>query len=186
MLRPYVVRDDETIHGKYVLLRVIWAVRVAAGGDGAVFALGYHQCKAGIGKHAVGYGLCPGIVAPVYAEHGSRVAKKVFVEIASAYDVIALAVLGGHVFYEHFQLLLGYLAVGGVGGEVQVVEHQLAAVIYGYSGYGVAAVQIHQLHKARLYREAYAQCGSDAGHREGHDAGKGAAVGLNEGIEQEG
>ena len=66
---------------------------------------------------------------------------------------------------------------------MQVVEHQLAAVIYGYSGCGVAAVKICQLHKALFHGKAYAQRGADAELGESHDAGKRAAVGLNEGIE---
>ena len=57
---------------------------------------------------------------------GFIVSANVTVEHASVCDTVALFVLRKHVREEHLQLLLRDGAVGGIGGEMEVEEHQLA------------------------------------------------------------
>ena len=73
------------------------------------------------------------------------VAEKIVVEIAAADDVIALFILLLHIAEHLIQLLLMQIAVGTVGGQVGVEDHQLSAVLRRNAVDRITAVEVKQL-----------------------------------------
>ena len=69
---------------------------------------------------------------------------------------------------------------------MQVIEHQLPAVFHRDAADGVAAIEVDELHDARLDRQRTAHGGRDRMARERHDTGLVCAVGVNKRIEEVG
>ena len=140
-----------------------------------------------VGDRPLGDGLRPGVVlAARNAEDLGRIAKQILVEVAARDAVVAVFIFRQHVGAEHFKLLGRDGAVGRVGRKMQVIEHQLPAVFHRDAADGVAAVQVDELHDARLDRQRAAYGGRDRMARERHDTGLVRAVGVNKRIEEVG
>ena len=111
--------------------------------------------------------------------------EDVLIEVAPGDGVIALFVLRKHVREEHLQLLLRDGAVGGIGGEMEVVEHQLP-LPYAEALDAVAPVQVHQLHEALLNGQLPPESGCYGELGEGSLSGPVGPVGRQEGPKEVG
>ena len=155
-----VVGDEEAVdrHAEGRLL-VVGFVGRAAGGDGMVDVKRHDEGEP-VGDRPLGDGLRPGVVlAARDAEDLGRIAKQVLVEVAARDAVVAVFIFRQHIGAEHFKLLGRNRAVGRVGRKVEVIEHQLPAVFHRDAADGVAAVQVDELHDARLDRQRAAHGG---------------------------
>ena len=81
------------------------------------------------------------------------IAQKILVEVATGNAVVALVVFFLHVSEQELQLLGRDGPVGGIGGQVEIVQHQLAAAIHRHAADRIAPVQIHDLHEPGLDRQ---------------------------------
>ena len=84
-------------------------------------------------------------------------------EIAAGHRVVPGLAVRQHVLHQHRQLIVGDRAVGGVGRQVQVVQAQLPAVFHGKLAPDIAAVQVQEPGKARLYGQTSPHSALDVG-----------------------
>ena len=165
---------------------MVGGIGIAAACHGVFLVQRGHKGQIPAMKQALRQGLRPGVLSGADTEDLLGVAQHVLIKVAAADAVITLFVFALHVTEQHFHLIQGNGAVGGVGRQVHGVEHQLLPVFHGDAADGVAPIQIHQLHNALLNGQAAAQGGGDGRRGEGHQAGNGGAVGLRQRPEQEG
>ena len=180
----HVVRNEEAVHGQCKRrARLVGAVGVAAGGDGRVRVERRDEGDS-LRQQLCGEWLCPRVVLAGDAEHLGGVAQQIHVEVSARDGVVARGGLTGHVGKQHVELLGDDAAVGRVGRQVQVVQAQLAAIRRGDPGDRIAAVEVEELHDARLDGQAAAQRGVDPEAAERHLSRPRCAVRLGQRVEQ--
>lgn len=181
----HIVRDHKAVdRDAEARCNVVGFRGSAAGGNGSVLMQRHDQAET-FWDGTVGNGMSPRVAfVGGNAEKIAGIAGKVLVEVASRNAVIARFIFALHIAEQQLKLPDRDGAVGGVGGEVQVIEHQFFAALDGNAADAVAAVKVDQLHQTRFDGELTAHGGVDPEACKGRNAGSVRPVRLGEGIEK--
>ena len=179
-------RDKEAVDRQPELPVGIRTVSIAAAGDRSFPVNGCDQNEIRLCDQIAADRLRPRIAVGGDTEILRAAAlQQILVEIAAAKDVIALVIFRLHVSQQQLQLLVGDRAVGGVGGQVQVIQAKFFSAFDRHAGDGIAAVKIEKLRQTALHRQTAPDSVRDGKTRHHQKTGAARAVRLQKRVEQE-
>ena len=138
----HIVGNEKAVHGQKELPLMIRRVGVAARRLWVVFIQRRDQRQVFPLEKLRFDWLRPGIALGRNAEDLAAVSEQILVEVSAADDLVSVLIFLLHIRKQHLQLFVGDLSVGGIGGQVQVVQAERFSVIDRNARDAVAAVEV--------------------------------------------